>query len=78
MLAEVDRQQRAIEENAPAVQTRDVFYEKAHNLITSPAAKRAFDIEQEPDKVRELYGRNTFGQSCLLARRLIEAGRPGD
>lgn len=74
MLADVDRQQRTIEENAPAVQTRDVFYEKAHNLITSPAAKRAFDIEQEPDKVREMYGRNNFGQSCLLARRLIEAG----
>jgi hypothetical protein len=74
MLAEVDRQQKNIEENAPPVQTRDVFYEKAHNLITSPAAKRAFDIDQESDKLRESYGRNNFGQSCLLARRLIEVG----
>lgn len=74
MLAEVDRQQKTIEEKAPAVQTRDIFYDKAHTLITSPAAKRAFDIDQEPDKLREMYGRNNFGQSCLLARRLIEAG----
>jgi hypothetical protein len=73
MLAEVDRQQKAIEE-AQTVKARDIFYEKAHSLITSPAAKRAFDINQEPEPLRELYGRNTFGQSCLLARRLIEAG----
>jgi uncharacterized protein (DUF1501 family) len=56
------------------VQARDAFYERAHALITSPAAKRAFDIDQEPDRIRDLYGRNTLGQSMLLARRLIEAG----
>jgi hypothetical protein len=59
---------------APAVQARDAFYERAHSLITSTAARRAFDLSQEPLRVRESYGRNTFGQSCLLARRLIEAG----
>src|SRR5207302_5113041 len=53
---------------------RDEFYEKAHGLITSPAAKRAFDVSAEPDRLRESYGRTTFGQSCLLARRLVEAG----
>jgi hypothetical protein len=74
MLTEIDRYQKAIEEKAPAVQTRDVFYEKAHALLTSPAAKRAFDLEQEPTRVRDFYGRTNFGQSCLLARRLIEAG----
>ncbi len=74
MLGEVDRYQRNVEENAPAVQTRDAFYEKAHTLITSPAAKRAFDLDQEPTRVRDHYGRTSFGQSCLLARRLIEAG----
>ncbi len=74
MLNEIDRYQKNVEENAPAVKTRDVFYEKAHSLITSPAAKRAFDLAQEPTKVRDMYGRNTLGQSCLLARRLIEAG----
>jgi uncharacterized protein (DUF1501 family) len=73
MLQEVDRQQRAAEAT-PAVQARDVFYEKAHALLTSPAAKRAFDVASEPANVRERYGRTTFGQSCLLARRLIEAG----
>lgn len=75
MLNELDRYQADVEESrAPAVQARDAFYERAHTLITSPAARRAFDIDQEPDRVRETYGRNTLGQSCLLARRLVEAG----
>lgn len=75
MLRELDNHQRNIETSlAPAVQARDAFYERAHALITSPAAKRAFDIAQEPAAVREMYGRNVLGQSCLLARRLIESG----
>jgi hypothetical protein len=74
MLSDLDKYQEAVEGRAGNVQARDVFYEKAHSLITSPEAKSAFDIEQEPDRVREAYGRNMFGQSCLLARRLIEAG----
>jgi hypothetical protein len=74
MLTELDRYQKNVEENAQPVKARDVFYEKAHNLITSPAAKRAFDLAQEPNRLRDAYGRNPFGQSCLLARRLIEAG----
>jgi uncharacterized protein (DUF1501 family) len=74
MLTELDRYQKNVEENASAVKARDAFYEKAHGLITSPAAKRAFDLGQEPARLRDAYGRNTFGQSCLLARRLIEAG----
>lgn len=74
MLNELDRYQKGVEEAAPAVKTRDIFYEKAHALITSPAAKRAFDLAEEPSKLRDMYGRNTLGQSCLLARRLIEAG----
>jgi hypothetical protein len=74
MLTDLDRYHKQVEESSPAVRARDAFYEKAHGLITSPAAKRAFDPSQEPDRVREAYGRNTFGQSCLLARRLIEAG----
>jgi uncharacterized protein (DUF1501 family) len=74
MLADVDRYQRAVEESPPAVRARDVFYEKAHALLTSPAAKKAFDVAAEPADVRDRYGRTTFGQSCLLARRLIEAG----
>ena len=49
-------------------------YASAINLISSGRARGAFDLKQEPDSVRDRYGRNTFGQCCLLARRLIEAG----
>lgn len=52
----------------------DKYYEKAFDLILSGNARKAFDLESEPATVRERYGRHTFGQSCLLARRLIEAG----
>src|SRR5207244_12992219 len=61
-------------ETAPVVKARDSFYEKAHALLTSPAAKKAFALEEESAKVRDRYGRHYLGQSCLLARRLIEAG----
>src|SRR5262249_26009198 len=74
MLTDIDKYQKNIEESAEEIKSRDAFYEKSHALITSPNAKRAFDIAAEPEKVRESYGRNQFGQSCLLARRLIEAG----
>ncbi len=73
MLQEMDRYQREMESNQ-AVQARDAFYERAHTLITSPAAKRAFDLDLESDRIRDQYGRNSLGQSCLLARRLIESG----
>src|SRR4029079_13032655 len=52
----------------------DDYYQRALNLIVSGRARKAFDLTQEPDKMRDRYGRNTFGQSCLLARRLVEAG----
>ena len=50
------------------------YYDRALKLIVSGRAREAFDLEREASKTRDLYGRNTFGQSCLLARRLIEAG----
>lgn len=50
------------------------YYEKAYNLITSPEARKAFDVQAEPDAVRDRYGRNQFGQCTLLARRMVEAG----
>jgi hypothetical protein len=53
---------------------RDPHVQRAFSLLTSKAAARAFDITAEPDKVRDRYGRHTFGQSALLARRLVEAG----
>jgi hypothetical protein len=75
MLHELEGYQRQVEASgSPAVQARDAFYERAYSLVTSPVARRAFDLAQEPARVRDLYGRNSLGQSCLLARRLIEAG----
>jgi hypothetical protein len=52
----------------------DEYYDRALNLIASGRAREAFEIDREPKEVRDLYGRTTFGQSCLLARRLVEAG----
>jgi len=58
----------------PLTTSRDQFADQAYSLLTSTAAQAAFKIGDEPADVREKYGRNPFGQSCLLARRLIEAG----
>ncbi|AGA28814.1 DUF1501 domain-containing protein [Singulisphaera acidiphila] len=52
----------------------DEYYDRALKLIVSGRAREAFNLEQETPKTRDTYGRNTFGQSCLLARRLVEAG----
>jgi hypothetical protein len=52
----------------------EVFQEKAFSLLTSAATQKAFRLDREPVSVRESYGRNIYGQSVLLARRLIEAG----
>ena len=52
----------------------DEYYSQALNLIVSGRAREAFAFENESDATRDLYGRNTFGESCLLARRLVEAG----
>ena len=54
----------------------DQFYQKAFDLIASPAAKKAFDIGQEPDLLRDTYGRTEVGQGALMARRLVAAGVP--
>jgi hypothetical protein len=52
----------------------DAFYDRALTMLGSPKVKNAFDLSQEPDTLRDAYGRTTYGQSCLLARRLLEAG----
>jgi hypothetical protein len=52
----------------------DTFYGRAFSLIESERAARAFRLAEEPAKTREAYGPSRFGQSCLLARRLVEAG----
>lgn len=52
----------------------DGFEAQALNLLMSPAAREAFDLSRESDAVRDRYGRNQWGQQCLMARRLVEAG----
>jgi hypothetical protein len=58
----------------PAGRDLGPYYTKAFDLIASPRAQRAFDVSAEPELTRDRYGRNIFGQSALVARRLIEAG----
>jgi Protein of unknown function (DUF1501) len=58
----------------PLTSSRDQFAERAYSLLTSSAAQAAFRMNDESASVREKYGRTSVGQSCLLARRLIEAG----
>src|SRR5262245_35342129 len=71
----IDRFQKIAEakanRNAEAV---NVFQKKAFELMTSPAAKKAFDIAAETPRLRDEYGRSSIGQCCLMARRLVEAG----
>jgi uncharacterized protein (DUF1501 family) len=74
MLAAVDRWQRQTGGAAGDVADRNRFYQQAYDLITSPAAKRAFRLDDEPAELRDRYGRTRDGQACLLARRLVEAG----
>ncbi|HEX5447479.1 MAG TPA: DUF1501 domain-containing protein, partial [Pirellulales bacterium] len=57
-----------------AIAGLDKFYADALEMVTNDKARQAFDIKQEDARLREEYGRNDFGQSCLLARRLVEAG----
>src|SRR6516164_3491821 len=52
----------------------DAYYQRALTMLTSPAFRRAFDLSAEPQSLRDQYGRTTYGQGCLLARRLVEAG----
>ena len=74
---EIDQLQRINDEAAgDPVVAMDKFYQQGHQIITSTEAQKAFDIHQEPQATREKYGRNSFGQRALLARRLVEAGVP--
>jgi uncharacterized protein (DUF1501 family) len=75
LLAQVDAQRRLLDVTAE-VQTLDAYQQRALNLLTSSATARAFALAEEPAAVRERYGRTQFGQCCLLARRLAEAGVP--
>ena len=69
----VDGALAAFEKNAQAKQLDETF-NLAYRLMSSPQAREAFALDKEPAAVRDRYGRTRFGQSCLMARRLIEAG----
>ena len=69
----IDRQARLLDFSAQA-RGLDSYYERAIGMLQSPKLRGAFNLAAEPEKVREAYGRSTYGQSCLLARRLVEAG----
>jgi hypothetical protein len=58
----------------PTAQAMDRFSHEAFEFVTGPIARKAFDINQEPTRLRDRYGRGSWGQSTLLARRLVEAG----
>jgi hypothetical protein len=73
LLATLDAEDRALQQNS-ATSALGGFHEQAHRMLASPAARRAFNFETEPVHVRDRYGRNEYGESFLLARRLVEAG----
>lgn len=73
LLDAVDSLARQVEGN-DQVATYDELRQRAASMVLSSEARDAFAIEKETDKVRDRYGRNTFGQSCLLSRRLVAAG----
>jgi len=71
LMSEVDRARAAADRQAAGMSEH---YQQAFGMLTSQAVAQAFDINRETSGVRDQYGRHTFGQSALLARRLIEAG----
>ncbi|MBM80812.1 MAG: hypothetical protein CMJ78_09480 [Planctomycetaceae bacterium] len=73
LLKSIDDQGTRLIESVASDQLRDQ-YEKAFNLISSDQVRGAFDLELEEDSLRDRYGRNEYGQSFLLARRLAESG----
>jgi hypothetical protein len=74
LLTELDAAARRAERERPRAWTRNV--QSAYDLLLDPAARQAFDLTRESDQTRARYGYTTFGQSSLLARRLVEAGAP--
>ncbi len=74
MLSVIDDLQRETDLQPAAFEALDEHYKAALNMITAPETKKAFEIDSEDPKLRDRYGRHRFGQSCLLARRLIQAG----
>lgn len=79
------RDLRSLVDTMPRFTSRETFdpvaayddnYEQGYELVLTPDAQKAFEIGKEPDDLRDRYGRNSFGQRALLARRLVESGVP--
>jgi uncharacterized protein (DUF1501 family) len=64
----------AARDKSDVVQAMSTFYERAYSLISSPAAREAFDLEKEDPQLRDEYGRHEAGQRMIMARRLVAAG----
>lgn len=75
LLRKMDARLRSLENN-PDLLAYDTSYERAFNLLGTAGAGKVFDLEEEPDKLRDRYGRHMHGQAVLQARRLVEAGVP--
>ncbi|MGE3804687.1 MAG: DUF1501 domain-containing protein [Gemmataceae bacterium] len=75
LLQQINVQRRALDQSANAADF-DTYQQQAFNLLCSAATAKAFELASEPAAVRERYGKTEFGQRCLLARRLAEAGVP--
>lgn len=73
MLAAVDDHFKKAEK-ADSLDAMDSFYQRAYSLLSSPKAREAFNIQAEPNPIRDEYGRHQAGQRFLLCRRLVEAG----
>jgi hypothetical protein len=69
----INQQTKTLDESAAAVGLNS-YYDRAINMLNSTRIREAFDLSQEAYEIREAYGRTTYGQSCLLARRLVESG----
>jgi len=70
----IDDSFKKLETGSDKIRATGEFYNRAYSLLSSQDARAAFDLKKEPDALRDSYGRNRFGQSALLARRLVEAG----
>ena len=74
LLEGLDTAFREAEVKSQDLEGLDKFYQQAFDMLNAPRAREAFDLSREPAGVRDRYGRHSFGQACLLARRLVEAG----
>ncbi|MFN0199230.1 MAG: DUF1501 domain-containing protein [Planctomycetaceae bacterium] len=75
LLSKIDRYRKSAELTGNRhAQTLNAFQQRAFDLMTSPETREAFSIDKEPRELRDAYGRNSLGQGCLMARRLIESG----